>query len=87
MAYIGLEGVKAKELNGPMVNSMTAMLNALVGNFVAGSAGDKGSICAWLDDEGNYRASFCQWMSEKSAFIGTKSELKKWLKEWFPQQY
>lgn len=86
MSYVGLTGVAAKELDGPMVGANAAeFIKALRKHRVCSTAGDNGAVTAWIDDDGKLRADLCRYrVSIEADTFKTKKLLKKWLEKWLP---
>lgn len=85
--FSGMPGVK-KPLEGPLVGSVSAMVRGLSKHRIVSSAGDDGSVTAYVDDKGVLRATFCRYRSMiDGGTFKSKAELRRWLIEWMPKRY
>lgn len=84
--YGYLYGV-SKKLQGPIVNSITGVMNGLKHYRVVSSGGDHGSITVWEMDCGHFRCGFYRFGSAiDEQNFDFKYQVKDWLIEWFPKQ-
>lgn len=85
--YHSLPGVKGGVLSGPMAKSVTGFIAALKQYRVVSDAGDYGSVIAYIDDDGAYRAAFMVYHNvQESMSCRTDKALRQWLREWLPAQ-
>lgn len=86
MPFVGLEGIRKKEVGGKFVGTPAAAIRALKDNRVASLAGDRGAVTVWRDDAGNLRGDFSRWrITQDSILAKSKAELRRWLDRVAPQ--
>jgi hypothetical protein len=80
----GIAGIKSGAVRCQIVSHRTEALQILRKGLAITSAGESGSISAWICDDGTYRASFDQWGVTKDARVfRAKSHLSGWLARWW----
>lgn len=85
--YHSLPGVKGGELIGPMAKTVNGFMTALKSFRAVADAGDHGSVMVYIDDNGTYCGFFMKYhQTQASVACNTKSDMRKWLKEWLPKQ-
>ena len=84
--YIGLLGVAGGKLEGPMARSVSGIMAELRTNRICSAAGNNGAVTVWKDDDGAWRCAFCRHrMTVGEATVGTKAQVREWLREWMPK--
>lgn len=85
--FIGLNGVKGGELEGPLVGmTINRFKVALRESRVCSTAGDNGAVTVWQDDEGKWRCALTRYcVTIEETVVGTKAQIWTWLKEWMPK--
>ncbi len=83
----GMGGVSG-DLRGPFVRSPTAAFRCISEYQVCLTSGDHGAICVWRDDAGQLRANFEYYQTTLAGDIfKSKTQLRQWLKEWWPKMH
>ncbi len=78
--YSQLTGIQGGVAEGICVHTVDQIVNGLKLDRVCGTAGDNGSIAAWVMDNGDYSAAFYQFGNAivECNFISIKA-LQGWL--------
>jgi hypothetical protein len=85
--FSGLPGVKNSKVQGLLVDAEpTEFIRALKRNRVASCASDHGSLTAWVDDAGSYRAALCRFRSiALEGEFADPAALRDWLEKTLPE--
>ena len=87
----GLPGVKRKKVRAMFFGrgSVSQYLRLMPGGKTKTfcSAGPRGAVNVYLDDDGNWRCNFCRYASVLSDVVcKTKKAVREWLTKWLPEQ-
>lgn len=83
--FDSLPGVAGGILEGPIVRSPRAAVDALLTYRASSAAGDEGAIQVWIDDRGVYHAGLYRYSATiAQASFQTKVALITWLRAWWP---